>query len=63
MPLTDEDRPRRPAAPQPGENLADLSVAELTERIRLYREEIERIEHDIEAKQKHRVAADSIFRR
>ena len=62
MPLGDEDRPRRPAA-QPGENLGDLSVAELRERIGLYRSEIERLERDIEAKGRHRIAADSIFRR
>jgi uncharacterized small protein (DUF1192 family) len=58
----DDQKPRRPVA-QPGENLADLSVAELRERIQLYRDEIERIERDIAAKEQHRTAADALFRR
>ena len=51
-------RPRRS-----GENLADLSLDELAARIELYRGEIERLTHEIEAKQKSRNAADTFFRR
>jgi len=63
MSIVDDDRPRKPPAAQPGESLADLSVEELRARIALYREEIERLERDIEAKEQHRAAAESFFRR
>jgi uncharacterized small protein (DUF1192 family) len=63
MSFLDDDRPKKPAAAQPGENLADLSVEELKARITLYREEIDRLERDIAAKERHMKAADSFFRR
>ncbi len=63
MAFLDDDRPKKPSVAQPGENLADLSVDELKARIALYRGEIERLERDIEAKEKHKQAADSFFRR
>jgi uncharacterized small protein (DUF1192 family) len=63
MAFLDDDRPRKPATAQPGENLADLSVEELRARIALYRSEIERLEREVEAKEKHLKAASSIFRR
>jgi uncharacterized small protein (DUF1192 family) len=63
MSLVDDDRPRKPAPAQPGESLADLSIEELRARIDLYREEIGRLERDIEAKERHRQAAESVFRR
>ncbi len=63
MSFLDDERPRKKPAPQPGEALAELSVEELKERIAIYRGEIERIERDIEAKEKHRAAADGFFRR
>jgi uncharacterized small protein (DUF1192 family) len=62
MTFLDDDRPKKPPSAQPGENLADLSVAELRARIEIYRAEIQRLERDIEVKEKHRKAADSIFR-
>jgi uncharacterized small protein (DUF1192 family) len=63
MSFLEDDRPKKPPAAQPGENLADLSVDELKARIEIYRAEIERLARDIEAKEKHRQAADSFFRR
>ena len=63
MSFLDDDRPRPKPIPKAGENLADLSIDELKERIALYRSEIERLERDIEAKEKHRQAADSFFKR
>lgn len=63
MSFLDDDRPRKKPTPQPGEILAELSVEELRERIALYRGEIERLERDVEAKEKHRAAADVFFRR
>jgi len=62
MTFLDDERPRKKPAAQPGENLADLSVEELRGRIALYREEIARLERDIDAKERHRKAADSFFR-
>jgi uncharacterized small protein (DUF1192 family) len=63
MSFLDDDRPRKKPSPQPGENLSELSIDELKERIALYRSEIERLEQDIAAKEKFRTSADSIFRR
>ena len=63
MSFLDDNEPKPKPTAHPGESLADLSVAELKERITLYRSEIERLERDIEAKEKHMKAADSIFRR
>jgi uncharacterized small protein (DUF1192 family) len=54
---------RKPAnAHEIGQNLGDLSAAELTERIRLLRSEIERLERAIEARQATRAAANSAFK-
>ena len=63
MSLLDDDRPRKKPSPQPGENLSELSIEELQERIALYRGEIERLEQDIAAKERFRTSAESIFRR
>ncbi len=63
MTFLDEDRPKKPPSAQPGENLADLSVDELKKRIGIYRDEIERLEREIAAKEKHLKAAESFFRR
>jgi uncharacterized small protein (DUF1192 family) len=63
MSFLDDDRPRKKPMPQPGEVLADLSIEELKERISLYRGEIERLEAEIAAKEKHMQAAQSFFRR
>jgi uncharacterized small protein (DUF1192 family) len=57
MSIFDEDRPKKPAAAQPGERLDTLSVDELRERIEIYRAEIARLEASIEAKEKSRRAA------
>ncbi len=58
----DDDRPKKVVPAQVGEPLADLSLAELKVRIELYRAEIERLETEIEEKEKSRRAADSFFR-
>jgi uncharacterized small protein (DUF1192 family) len=63
MTFLDDNEPRPRPTARPGEPLADLSVDELKERIQLYHMEIERLDREIEAKQKHLKAADSIFRR
>jgi len=63
MSFLDDNEPRPRPKAQPGENLADLSIDELKARIALYREEIERLEREIEKKEKHLKAADAFFRR
>jgi uncharacterized small protein (DUF1192 family) len=63
MTFLDDDRPKKPATAQPGENLADLSVEELKERVAIYRAEMERLEAEIERKEKHLKSAESFFRR
>ncbi len=62
MSIFDEDRPKKPAAPQPGEPLDTLSVEELRERVQIYRGEIARLEANIERKESSRKAADAFFR-
>ena len=63
MAFLDDDRPKKPPIAQPGEVLADLSVDELKKRIEIYRGEIERLEGEIAAKEKHMKAAEAFFRR
>lgn len=63
MTFLDDNEPQPRPTAHPGESLADLSVEELKDRIQLYRMEIERLEREIEAKEKQLKAADSLFRR
>jgi uncharacterized small protein (DUF1192 family) len=63
MTFLDDDRPKKRPTAQPGEQLADLSVDELKARIEIYRGEIERLEREMAAKEKHLKAAESFFRR
>jgi uncharacterized small protein (DUF1192 family) len=59
----DEDRPKKKIAHEIGQDLTLLSVAELTDRIGLMREEISRLEADIAKKQATRSAADQFFKK
>jgi uncharacterized small protein (DUF1192 family) len=59
----DEDRPKKKIAHEIGQDLTLLSVAELTDRIGLMREEIARLEADIAKKQATRSAADQFFKK
>jgi uncharacterized small protein (DUF1192 family) len=63
MAFLEDDRPKKLPTAQPGESLADLSVDELKKRIGIYRDEIERLEGEIAAKEKHLKAAEAFFRR
>lgn len=63
MTFLDDNEPKPKPTAHPGENLEDLSVEELKERIALYHSEIARLEKEVEAKEKHLKAADSLFRR
>jgi uncharacterized small protein (DUF1192 family) len=61
--MLDDELPKKKPTASPGENLADLSVDELKARIALYENEIARLKQEIDAKEKHRQAADAFFRR
>ncbi len=61
--IDDDDRPKKKIAHEIGQDLALLSVKELTERIALLREEIARLEADIGKKQVSRSAADQFFKK
>jgi uncharacterized small protein (DUF1192 family) len=63
MSIFDDDRPKKKIAHEIGQDLTLLSVAELNERIALLREEITRLEADIEKKQSSKSAADMVFRK
>ena len=59
-----DDEPRKTAKPHEiGQDLALLSVAELQMRIGLLKEEIARLERELEAKGATRNAAEQLFRR
>jgi uncharacterized small protein (DUF1192 family) len=62
MAREDEDRPQKAASHEVGQDLAMLSVEELTARIGLLRAEIERIEQAVAKKRASRDAAASIFK-
>lgn len=59
----EDDRPKRKLGHEIGQDIALLSVAELSERIDLLRDEIARLEAARDAKQASRSAADQFFRR
>ena len=61
--IDDDDRPKRKIAHEIGQDLRLLSVEELTERVQLMKDEIRRLEADMERKRASRSAADSIFKR
>jgi uncharacterized small protein (DUF1192 family) len=59
----DDDRPKKKIVHEIGQELTLLSVAELTDRINLMKEEIARLEADIAKKQASRSAADTFFKK
>jgi len=64
MPAIDEDdRPKKKLAHEIGQELRLLSVSELTERIRLLRQEIGRLEAEMARKQASQTAADAFFKK
>ena len=64
MPAIDEDdRPKKKISHEIGQDLTLLSVHELTERIRLLKDEIARLEADIAKKQATRSVADQFFKK
>ena len=64
MPAMDEeDRPKKKIVHEIGQDLALLSVKELTERIAVLREEIGRLELAVAGKQASRNVADRFFKK
>jgi uncharacterized small protein (DUF1192 family) len=64
MPAIDEDdRPKKKISHEIGQELTLLSVEELRARIALLKEEIARLEADIQRKQVSRSAAEGFFKR
>ncbi len=59
----DDDKPKKKLVHEIGQDLTLLSVAELTDRIALMKEEIARLEADIGKKQASRSAADQFFKK
>lgn len=62
MPMDDDDRPRKKISHEIGQELALLSVEELTERVALLKTEIVRLEEATTKKRASRDAANSIFK-
>ena len=61
--MDDDDRPKKKIVHEIGQDLALLSVKELHERIALLKEEIARLEADIDRKQASRNVADQFFKK
>ena len=61
--IDDDDRPKKKIVHEIGQDLALLSVKELEERIALLKEEIARLEADIDRKQASRNVADQFFKK
>jgi uncharacterized small protein (DUF1192 family) len=59
----EDDRPKRRIAHEIGQDLSLLSANELAERIDLLKQEIVRLENDMQRKQTSKTAADLFFRK
>lgn len=64
MPTLDpDDLPKKKITHEMGQDLSLLSVAELTERIGILKEEIARLEAEMARKHASKSAADSFFKK
>jgi uncharacterized small protein (DUF1192 family) len=64
MPAIDEDdRPKKKIVHEIGQDLTLLSVGELTERVRILKDEIARLEANMASKQASKSAADLFFKK
>jgi uncharacterized small protein (DUF1192 family) len=63
MALFDDERPKKKAVHEIGQDLSLLSVAELDERVDMLRAEIARLEADKKQKGITKSAAESLFRK
>ena len=64
MPAIDPDElPKKKITHDMGQDLALLSVGELTERVALLKDEIARLEAEMKRKQASKSAADMVFKK
>jgi uncharacterized small protein (DUF1192 family) len=64
MPTVDpDDLPKKKITHEIGQDLSLLSVAELTERVSLLKEEIARLEAEMNRKRASKSAADTFFKK
>jgi uncharacterized small protein (DUF1192 family) len=61
--IDDDDRPKKKIVHEIGQELALLSVEELSERIALLKEEIVRLEQTMAKKRASRSTADQFFKK
>jgi uncharacterized small protein (DUF1192 family) len=61
--LEEDDRPKRKPVHEIGQDLALLSVEELSDRISLLNDEVARLQAALERKRASRTAADHFFKR
>jgi len=61
--LDDDDKPKKKAAHEMGQDLTLLSAGELAERIALLKDEIGRLEADMARKRAVKSAADTLFKK
>ena len=59
----DDDQPKRKITHEIGQDLTLLSVEELSARVQLLHDEINRLEADMASKRATRAAADQFFKR
>jgi uncharacterized small protein (DUF1192 family) len=63
MATEDDDKPRKKATHEIGQDLSLLSVEELTERIALLNSEIERLQEAVTKKRASKEAASNFFKK
>jgi uncharacterized small protein (DUF1192 family) len=61
--IDDDDKPKKKIAHEIGQDLSLLSVIELSQRVQLLHDEINRLEADMAQKRASRSAADQFFKR
>ena len=59
----EDDKPKKKVSHEIGQDLTLLSVDELTARVQLLHDEIQRLEADMAGKRASRSAADQFFKR
>ena len=59
----DDDRPKKKIAHEIGQDLTLMSVGELAERVAILKDEIARLEANINSKQASKSAADLFFKK
>ena len=63
MAIFDDEPKKKPRPHEIGQDLSLLSVGDLTERIGILRDEITRLEAELQAKGSTKSAAEALFRR